>query len=80
MTSYRGSKPLLHVDRQILLGKIFDVPERSFDDVLLAEVLVDGFRLRRRFHDYQSFCHMKTSELRRSGQPAPHAFMMPFTE
>jgi hypothetical protein len=27
---------------------------------LLAQVFVDGFRLCRRFHDYQSFCHILT--------------------
>jgi hypothetical protein len=34
--------------------------ERSFNNVLLAQVFVDGFRLCRRFHDYQSFCHILT--------------------
>ena len=36
--------------------------ERSFDDVLLTQVFVDGFRLGRRFHDYQSFCHRRLSK------------------
>src|ERR1051325_6901361 len=31
--------------------------ERSFDDVLLAQVFIDGLRLRRRLHDYQSLWH-----------------------
>ena len=53
---------VLDIHREILLGKIFDMTERSFDDVLLAQVFVDGLRLCRRFHDYQSFCHMNLSD------------------
>ncbi len=53
---------VLDVHRQVSLGKILDMAERSFDDILLTQVFVDGFRLCRRLHDYQSFCHMKLSE------------------
>ena len=42
---------LVDVDRQIFLGKILDVPKRSFNDVLLAEIFADRLRLRRRFDD-----------------------------
>ena len=49
---------VLDIHRQVLLGKIFDMTEGSFDNELLAQVFVDGFRLCRRFHDYQSFCHI----------------------
>ena len=35
--------------------------QRSFDDVLLTQIFIDGFRLNRRFHDYESFRHKKTS-------------------
>src|SRR4051794_31361400 len=38
--------------------------EGSFDDVLLAQVFIDGFRLCRRFHDYQSLWHKEIFTLR----------------
>ncbi len=52
-----GLETVFDIHREILLGKIFDVTERSFHHVLLAQIFVDGLRLCRRFHDYQSFCH-----------------------
>ena len=48
---------VIDVDREVLLGEIFDMTEGSFDYKLLAQVFVDGLRLSGRFHDYQSFCH-----------------------
>jgi len=38
---------LVDVYCQILLGKVLDVAERSLNDVLLAEIFTDSFRLRR---------------------------------
>jgi hypothetical protein len=52
---------VFHIDCQIALGEIFNMTERSFDYELLTQVFVDGFRLRRRFHDYQSLWHRENS-------------------
>jgi len=50
------------IDCQVLLGKVLNMSERSFDDKLLAQVFVDGLRLCRRLHDYQSLCHRILSD------------------
>ena len=50
------------IHREIALGQILNMTEGSFDDKLLAQVFVDGLRLRRRLHDYQSFWHIELSE------------------
>ena len=52
---------VLHIHGQIFLGEILNMAQRSFDDVLLTQIFIDGFRLDRRFHDYESFRHKKTS-------------------
>ena len=53
---------VVDVHRQVSLREILDVAKRSFDYVLLTQILVDGFRLCRRLHDYQSLWHMRLSE------------------
>ncbi len=52
---------VLHIHGQIFLGEILNMTQRSFDNVLLAQIFIDGFRLDWRFHDYKSFRHNKTS-------------------
>jgi hypothetical protein len=47
-----------HIHREVAFREIFNMTERSLHYELLAQVFVDGLRLRRRFHDYQSFCHI----------------------
>ena len=54
-----GCEVVIDVDRQILLRKVFDVPEGSLDDVLAAEIFSDSFRLRRGFNDDERFCHTR---------------------
>jgi len=46
------------IHREIAFRQIFNMTEGSFDDKLLAQVFVYGFRLGGRFHDYQSLCHI----------------------
>ena len=46
-----GLEPILHVNAKILLRQVFHVAEGSFDAVVAPQILVDGFRLGRRFHD-----------------------------
>ena len=53
---------VVDVHRQVSLGEILDVAERSFHYKFLTEILVDGLRLCRRLHDYESLWHMKLSE------------------
>ena len=44
--------------REILLGQILNMTERSFDDVVLPEIFTDRFRLRRRLDDDERVCHL----------------------
>ena len=48
-----GLEAVLDIYREIALGKVFDVPERGLNDVVLAQVLTDRFRLRRGLDDDQ---------------------------
>ena len=56
---------MIDIHREIAFGEIFNMTERSFDDVIFTQVFVDGLRLCRRFHDYQSFWHRRLSKTRR---------------
>ena len=47
-----GLEPLRDVDAEVLLGQVADVSETRFDDVVLAEELLDGFGLGRGLDDY----------------------------
>jgi hypothetical protein len=67
----------LDIDCEVLLGKILNMAERSFDNVLLAQVFVDGLRLRRRFHDYQSLWHMRFHTAAGVGKAAPMICVLP---
>ena len=48
---------VVDVHRQILLGQILHVAQRGLDREVLAQILADGFRLRRRFDDDEILCH-----------------------
>jgi len=45
------------VDSQVLLGQVLNVAQGSLDHILLAQILADGFRLRRRFDDDEILSH-----------------------
>ena len=49
---------LVDVDAELALGQIADVAHRGDDLVVLAEIFVDGLRLRRRFDHDECLCHM----------------------
>jgi hypothetical protein len=55
-------KPVVYIDGQVAFGQILDVPQRRLHNVLLAEIFIDGFGLRRRLHDYQSLRHKRLSD------------------
>ena len=57
-----GLEVLLDVDAEVLLGQVHDVPHRGLHRVAGPEVLVDGFRLGRRFHDDERFSHFPRSD------------------
>src|SRR5690606_5630814 len=42
--------------------------DAGFDDEIVAQVFVDGFRLGGRFHDDQSLTHVRESSLVKSGR------------
>ena len=46
-----GGKVAFDVHTQLALRQVFDVAKRGFNFVVLSQVLVDGFRLGRRFDD-----------------------------
>jgi hypothetical protein len=46
-----GGEVAFEIDAQPALGQVFDVAQRGFDLVVLAQVLVDGLGLDRRFDD-----------------------------
>ena len=46
-----GIEIVIDVDAQRALGQIFDVPERGLNRVALAQILLNCFRLGRRFDD-----------------------------
>ena len=48
---------VLHIDAQPFGRQIFDMPDRGLHDEVLAEILIDCFRLGRRFDYYQILCH-----------------------
>ena len=50
-------KVTVNRDRKVLLGQVFDMPKRSLDDVLLAKIFADRFRLSRRLDDHERSCH-----------------------
>ena len=52
---------MLDIHGQVFLREILNMAQRRFDDELLTQIFIDGFRLDRRFHDYESFRHKKTS-------------------
>ena len=47
----------LDVHTQLALGEVAHVPHRGHDLVVSAQIFIDGFRLRRRFHHDQCLCH-----------------------
>ena len=49
----RRLEPFVDVDAELALRQIADVPHRGDDLVVLAEIFVDGLRLRRRLDDDQ---------------------------
>ena len=49
---------LVDVNTQLALGQISDVPHRRDNFEVSPEVLVDGLRLGRRFHDNQCLWHI----------------------
>ena len=44
-------KVVVRIHAQLALRQILDVTQRRFDDVILAQILIDRRRLCRRFHD-----------------------------
>src|SRR5262249_40083406 len=44
-------------DPDLLLGQVHDVPDGSLHGKVASQILVDGLRLRRRFHNNQRTCH-----------------------
>jgi len=46
-----GAEVSLNVHTKLAFRQVFDVPKRGFDFIVLTQVLVDGFRLGRRFDD-----------------------------
>src|SRR5262249_37668004 len=79
------SEAVVDVDAELALRQVLDVPDRRLDRIVLTEVLADGLRLRRRFHDDQGLgrprrlCHRNSGlprmadcvEPRAPSQPAP---------
>ena len=64
---------VLDIHGQVFLGEILDMAQRRFDDVLLTQIFIDGFRLNWRFHDYESFRHKRTSTtFHQISQRLPH--------
>ena len=57
---------VVDIHRQVPLGKIHNMTERSHNHELLAQVFIDRLCLSGRFHDYKSFCHRKLSEISRT--------------
>ena len=56
-----GFETVIDIDREIALGEILNMTERRFDDIIFAQVFIDGLRLGGRFHDYECFWHRKLS-------------------
>src|SRR5438477_4903178 len=53
-----GLEVVLYIHAERTLGQIFDVPERGLNGVAFAQILLNGFRLGRRFDDDESFWQM----------------------
>ena len=46
-----GREAVVDMDAEVLLGEVADVSETRFDDEILTEELLDGFRFRRGLDD-----------------------------
>ncbi len=64
-----GSEIMLDIYTQLAFGQVHHVADRGHDLVVATEVTLDGFRLCRRFDDYEIFCH----RFRRLRLPDPAA-------
>ena len=54
-----GRKIIFNIYTQLALWQIFDMTDRSFDSVVLAQIPTDCFCLGRWFNDYQWLCHRR---------------------
>jgi hypothetical protein len=52
-------EPVVHVDAELALRQVPDVPEGSPDGVVAAQVLLDGLRLGGRFDDDEGSWHIE---------------------
>ena len=48
---------IVDINSQAFGRQIFDVAYRGFNQIVLSQIFIDCFRLRRRFNDDQIFCH-----------------------
>ena len=53
-----GLEVVFDFDAHLAFGKVADVSHRCFGDESASEKALDGSRLRRRFYDYEVFCHL----------------------
>ena len=53
------AEALLHVHAELALRQVPDMPEGSPDGIVVAQVLLDGLRLRRRFDDDEGSWHIE---------------------
>ena len=47
----------IHRDCEVFFRQVLDVPQRSLDNILVAQILADGFRFRRRLDNDERFSH-----------------------
>ena len=58
-----GFEIVFDIDSETFRRQIFNVAYRGLNQIVLSQILVYGFRLCRRFNDYQIFCHLIQSFL-----------------